>query len=256
MKRSSVGATCVAGPLVVLLLATTAGAQAPASPGARPAAAAPSAAPVVAGTNVAVIDIAYLFKNHVRFNAQRNDLKKDLDAFDAYVRAEQQKLNTKREALQQFNPSTAEYKRAEEELAHLQSDLQVKIGLKRKEFLEQEARIYYNTYKEVEQAVAAFAQRYRIGLVLRYSSDEIKPDDPNSVMQGVTRPVVYQDRLDITEHILAELNRGATMPTPSPGAAPGVAGAAPGAAIAPGTPTAARPAAPVIPQRPPGVQQR
>jgi Skp family chaperone for outer membrane proteins len=253
VKRSSLCATSVAGPLVVLLLAAGAGAQAPAPAGPRPANA---AAPVMAGTNVAVIDIAYLFKNHVRFNAQRNDLKKDLDAFDAYVRAEQQKLNTKREALQQFNPSSAEYKKAEEELAHLQSDLQVKIGLKRKEFLEQEARIYYNTYKEVEQAVAVFAQKYRIGLVLRYSSDEIKPDDPNSVMQGVTRPVVYQDRLDITEHILAELNRGATMPGPSPGVAPGLSGAAPSGAIAPGTPTAARPTAPVIPQRPPGVQQR
>jgi hypothetical protein len=72
----------------------------------------------------------------------------------------------------------------------------------------------------------------------------------------VTRPIVYQDRLDITEHILAELNRGATLPPASPGLAPAVSGGAPAGPVAPGTPTAARPGAPVIPQRPAGVQQR
>ena len=38
------------------------------------------------GTNVAVIDVAFVFKNHDRFNATMADIKKDIDQFEAYVR--------------------------------------------------------------------------------------------------------------------------------------------------------------------------
>jgi hypothetical protein len=105
----------------------------------------------------------------------------------------------------------------------------------------------HGIYREIEDSVAMFAQRNRIGLVLRYTGDEMKPDDRASVLQGVNKPVVYQDRLDITQHILNQLNAGATMP-----AGGGVGPPAPGAAgsqIPAGTQNAQR-QPPVIPQRP------
>jgi Skp family chaperone for outer membrane proteins len=211
----------------------------------------PAAAPAAtaSGTNIAVLDIAYIFKNHVRFNAQMNDMKRDIEAFDAYVREEQRKMQTKAEALRQFNPASAEYKKAEEELAHMQSDLQIKAGVKKKEFLEQEAKVYYNVYREVEQSVAVFAQRNRIGMVLRFTGDEMKPDDRASVLQGVNRPVVFQQNLDITEYILGDLNKGAVMAA-APPAAGGAAPAAPAGQVPPGTP-----ARPVVPQRPATIQR-
>jgi Skp family chaperone for outer membrane proteins len=189
----------------------------PAVPAAAPAAAHTNTAPV--GTTVVVLDVAYVFKNFQRFNGQMNDIKKDIEAFEAFVKGEQQKFVTKREELQQFKPGSLEYKQKEEELARLQSDLQVQVGLKRKEFLEQEARVYYRSYREIEQVVAVFAQRNRIGLVLRFNGDEMKEDDRASVLQGVNRAVVYQYNLDITQHIVDELNRfqTAVRPTPAPG---------------------------------------
>ena len=33
------------------------------------------------GTAVAVIDVPYIFKNHVRFQQQIEDIKKDIDAY-------------------------------------------------------------------------------------------------------------------------------------------------------------------------------
>ena len=234
VRLSLVCATFVAGPLSMCLMIAPAAAQAPPGlpPGAtRPAvgpgpagpafapapAAAPSAAP--SGTSVAVIDIAHIFKNHVRFNAQMNDMKRDIDAFDAQMRDESVKLQKKQEAMMQFNPASNEFKKADEELAHLKSDFQIRVQAKKREFLEQEARVYYGIYREVEDNVASFAQRNRIGLVLRYTGDEMKPDDRASVLQGVNKPVVYQDRLDITQHVLNQLNAGATMP-PNSGVAP------------------------------------
>jgi Skp family chaperone for outer membrane proteins len=251
VRLSRFCATIVAGPLsICFLMAPAAAQQGPPPGGARPATAPPVAAapPAVAGTSVAVIDIAYIFKNHVRFNKQMNDMKGDIEAFDTSIRTDQTNFAKKREALQTFNPSSPEYKKAEEELARMKSDLDIKVAVKRREFLEQEAKVYYGIYREVEDSVAMFAQRNRIGLVLRYTGDEMKPDDRASVLQGVNKPVVYQDRLDITQHILNQLNAGATMPAGAPGIAPS------GPSSNPAVPdrSSQRPPGPTIPQGQPG----
>jgi Skp family chaperone for outer membrane proteins len=181
----------------------------PAAPG--PPAAAPAPAP--SGTSVVVIDVAFIFKNHVRFNARMNDIKKDIEAFEGQIRKEQQDLQTRGETLKQYSPTSPEYKGLEESLAKTGSEMQVKVGLKKKDFLEREARVYYDIYKEIEQNVAVFCQQYNIGLVLRFNGDDMKPDDRASVLQGVNRAVVYQRNLDITQLILQKLNGGATRPT-------------------------------------------
>jgi Skp family chaperone for outer membrane proteins len=187
----------------------------------------PAAAPAASGTNVAVIDIAFVFKNHNRFNAAMGDIKKDIEDFEAFVRKEQGNFKAKAEELQTFKPSSLEYKEKEEELARMQSDLQVKIGLKRKEFLEQEARVYFRVYREIEQAVTLVAQRNRIGLVLRFNGDEMKEHDRPTVLQGVNRAVVFHHgNLDITQFIVQQLNVG-TSPAPTQGA-PSTGGAVPG----------------------------
>jgi hypothetical protein len=54
--------------------------------------------------------------------------------------------------------------------------------------------------------VANFARQNNISLVLRFSSEPIEPDDRNSVLQGINRAVVYQNQLNITGHVLKEIN--------------------------------------------------
>ena len=176
--------------------------------GARPAASAP-----VGGTNVAVIDIAFVFKHHNRFNGMMGEIKKEIEQFESYVREEQRKFNAKKEELTAFRAGTPEYNAKEEELARAASEMQVQVSLKRKQFLEDEARVYYRVYREIEQSVGIFAQRNRIGLVMRFNGDEMKENDRASVLQGVNRAVVYQQNLDITQLILDDLNRGTTAPT-------------------------------------------
>ncbi len=70
-------ATIVAACLTVLLLTTTARAQT----GARPS-----------GTSVAVIDLGAVFEKHARLKTQLEQIKTQIDAFEAYVRQEKQKI--------------------------------------------------------------------------------------------------------------------------------------------------------------------
>ena len=238
MRLPLVYATLVAGPLSILFLAAPVAAQqpggaAPVRPAAPVGVAAPSAP---GGCNVVVMDIAYIFKYHQRFKSRMDEVKQAIEQYDAYIRAEQGKFNTEREKLTQFNPGSPEFKQKEEALAKTKTELEVKMQQKRREFLDQEARVYFETYKEIEQEVIVFAQQQRIDMVLRFNRDEMKPDDRNSVLAGVNRAVIFQQNRDITDLILQKLNVKAP-PAPT------------GNQIVPGTQTSQRPAnAPIIPQ--------
>ena len=242
MRLPLVYATLVAGPLSILfLVAPTVGQQPGGAPVGRPAA--PPAAPAATapagggGCNVVVMDIAYIFKYHQRFKSRMDEVKQAIEQYDAYIRTEQGKFNTEREKLPTFKPESKEYKEKEEALAKKKTELEVQMQQKRREFLDQEARVYFETYKEVEQEVIVFAQQQRIDLVLRFNRDDMKADDRNSVLAGVNRAVIFQQNRDITDLILQKLNVKAPPPTPTT------------TQVAPGTQMSQRPAgAPIVPQ--------
>jgi hypothetical protein len=86
-------------------------------------------------------------------------------------------LDAKRtEELKAFNAGTPEYNRLEEEIEKAKYEFNIKATKERKEFLDREAKVYYKTYLEVNDAVKVYAQRNNLGMVLRFNGD---PVDPN-----------------------------------------------------------------------------
>lgn len=158
---------------------------------------------------VVVIDIGKVFKEHIRFKQQMDVLKKDMEAFQAYGRNEQTKLQERAEkAKNVYAKGSPEIKKEEEALQRQANELQIQSATKQRDIMEREAKVYFNVYQEVSTAVATFADRNGITLVLRYNSDVINPDDRNSVLSGVNNSIVFQRNLDITNLIIERVNAG------------------------------------------------
>jgi Skp family chaperone for outer membrane proteins len=164
-------------------------------------------APRPSGTNVAVLDVGMVFDKHPQFQAQMMGLKKQVEELDASMRNEQKRMLQMRDDLQSYAAGSPQYKAKEEEMARLQSDLNVQMALKRKDFVEKEARVYFETYNEVYEIVASVADRNGIGLVLRFNSEDMKAEDRGSVLNGVNRAVVFQRNLNITKMVIDEVQR-------------------------------------------------
>jgi hypothetical protein len=81
------------------------------------------------------------------------------------------------------------------------------MGKLRKDFLEREAKVYYDTYADVVRVVTYYAQRQKIGLVLRFNGEPVDPNRREDVLREINKPVVVQDQIDITPDVLALLNR-------------------------------------------------
>jgi len=170
-----------------------------------------------AGTNIALIDVSYVFKNHKAFKDRAELIKKEVKDYDGRLTEQKKGLSDKKNKLSEYKAGTPDYERLEAELAREAANLDVEAGLKRKEILEKEAKVYYDTYIEMIAAVKAFCGPRKIGLVLRFDGEEIDPNDRASVFRGVNRPVVYQDGIDITLDILDIVNAPKQAQRPSNG---------------------------------------
>lgn len=188
--------------------------QAPAG-GVAPAA--PRAAAAAPGTSVAVIDLQEVFDRHLRFKAAMDNINKDTEQLNAQFRNDQKELQKMMEKLKELKPGSPDYKRQEEATAQFESNLRVQAQLQRKEVGERQAKQLYQTYEEVLAAVQSFADRNGISLVIQFSADEIEPANPQSIMRGVNRAVVYQRNLNITEYIIEIVNAGTKPPVPVTG---------------------------------------
>ena len=151
-------------------------------------------------------------------------MKKEVETYEQHLRTQQQQLLKEKERLNDYRPGTTEYEQLERSLADRSAKLQVDMQMKRKEFLEREAYVYYRVYENVAAAIQQFAEQNSIELVLRYSGEQMDPANRQSVLQGVNRPIVYHRDLDITREVLDRLNRaprvtqggasGGTAPAP------------------------------------------
>jgi Skp family chaperone for outer membrane proteins len=215
--KNSLRCAALATSLALAFAATAAVAQVPVarppvgtqSPQVRPQTAAPT------GGAVAVIDISKIFKEHRGFRAKLEDMKKDVAAAETSLKAERDEMKKVADQAKQFTVGSPDYKRAEERLATMQAQLQLRVNLQKKEFMDKEAHIYYEVYTQIEKEVADFARRHGISLVLRYNDIDMNPEVRENVLAGVNRAVVYQNNIDITFDILDRINPRNAGPIPT-----------------------------------------
>ncbi len=167
---------------------------------------------------MAVVDVSYIFKNFQQFRAAMDGMKKEMETAEGQLKTERDSVQAKEEQRQQFNPGSPEFKQLDEDIARAKADFNLKAGRIRKDFLEREAKVYYQTYLQVSNAVQHYAQQHNIGLVIRFNGDQIDPNRRESVLQAINKPVVAQNNIDITPDVLALLNRGGTADGVAPAA--------------------------------------
>lgn len=178
-----------------------------------------------AGHNIAVVDVSVIFKKHVRFLAMVEKFKKDVQAAEAKLKVEFDQIKALQEQLKGLAPGSPDYKQMEQRIARSGADWQLKQQTQKKDLMDYEGTIYFQVYKELDDAVKRFAQKHSIALVLRYASEPVDdPNNRNEIVRGINKSVVYVDpSLDITDWILQDLNRssavGGANPAPNTGAA-------------------------------------
>ncbi len=156
---------------------------------------------------IAVVDISYIFKNHAHFKATMDQMKKEMESIEAELKADREKIAAQEQERNKYNVGSPEYKKMDDDIAKQMAEFNLKMGRLRKDFLEREAKVYYQTYLEVVDAVKYYAKQHNIGLVLRFNGEPVDPNRRDDVLREINKPVVVQDQIDITPDVIAMINR-------------------------------------------------
>jgi Skp family chaperone for outer membrane proteins len=151
---------------------------------------------------IAVVDISFIFKNYPGFTSQIETLKTEMEGADGKLKADRDRLVQMEEQRNTMKPGSPEFKQLDEQLAHLKAEFSIKQGTVRRDFLEREAKVYYQAYMDVSTAVKSYATQHQIGMVLRFNGDAIDPSQREDVMRAIMQPIVHQNNIDITPDVL------------------------------------------------------
>ena len=169
-----------------------------------------------AGTNVAVIDVAHIIREYPPLQKVASETRASALALRKWTEEQQLRMRNEQMRLTNFRPDSSEYKQIEENLANMAKDLRLEATRRQREILKHESKAHYDFCMRMREAVSRLAERERIGLVLRYNSAEIDPNEFRSVQDGLLRRVVYQNGLDITRMIQDQLVQTSTARRPDP----------------------------------------
>ncbi|MCA9100008.1 MAG: OmpH family outer membrane protein [Planctomycetales bacterium] len=170
---------------------------------------------------VAIVDTRYIFKNHTRFQQLKKQLDGEVQNAQSAMTAKQNDIVQMRDRLKDFNAGTPEFDNIDTTILQRTSELQADVAIQKKEFFQKEAKIYFDVYQEVLAAIRSYAQQNGISLVIRFSNDPADAGDPQSVLRELNKNVVYYEQtIDITGAVLAQLNNTGGHGLPAGGGIP------------------------------------
>ncbi len=172
---------------------------------------------------VALLDLKAVLEQHPGFQAMKKELQGAVDMAQVDFRARRERLAKLVQQLKQLKQGTPEYKNLEAQVTKERADLNVFASLKQKELLERETKMYYSAYVEIRQIVAQICRQYNIGIVLRFDSKQLDPNNSQDVLKHLNNRVFYhQKALDLTPLVIQQLKQRAGAAAARPFANPGV----------------------------------
>lgn len=155
---------------------------------------------------IAVIDVAFIFKNSDKIKSEVSQIENSMKAYEQEMATVRKTMQREAELLKTYKAGSPEYAAQEEKLAGMESKLKLETIRKRKELADAEAKIYFTNYQKIRAVVKQVSEYNGIDLVLRYNSEEMTLDKQDSVLRGVMKGVVYHSpKLDLTQMVIQAL---------------------------------------------------
>ena len=182
--------------------------------------------PAGAGPQIAVVDIITVFEKYAAFNERKAQWDSERERIETEMQSLQSQLQAMAARAKEFKPGTPEFSKLEQEVAVAEAEAKSKMTAKQREHFLRQGKMFYQSYTEVVEEIKFFAERNNILMVLRYNGAAVDQENAQELMAEMAEEVVYYNKqIDITDHIIAQLNsrRPARAPqSPQAGGPPAV----------------------------------
>ena len=155
---------------------------------------------------VAVLDVAKVFKENSAFDSRMKAIKAEADKLKTQIQGEQQTIKEAAMGVSQYEAGTQQRNEMEAKIEQDQAALRTRARQAEAQLLNREAKIYYDTYQQLQAVVGQLAEANNISLVLRFDGEPIDATNRGEVIKGVNRSVVYFSKIDLTELVMQAMN--------------------------------------------------
>jgi Skp family chaperone for outer membrane proteins len=153
-------------------------------------------------TKIALIDVNSVIKQSKSHTQQMKALKKDADEFDEKMKEQQGLIAMMASPLKDLQKGTPEYAEIEEKVTRAAAQANLGAQRKKRDMVERESKTYLLTYLDLNDAVEKNAHENQIDIVLRFTGDPVDSNNPESILAGINRPIIWYDKnLDMTPAI-------------------------------------------------------
>lgn len=159
---------------------------------------------------IALIDMAYVFKNYEKFNVLREDLKKEVMASEELAKQKAEELKKLQQEMKTFQEGSPEFVAREKKFTTLAAEFETFRKATQREFIKKESQIYHTVYMDVADMVKRYAEhpQFNYTLVMRFNREELDTENAQKLIEGMNRQVVYyKEEDDITDAVTDALNR-------------------------------------------------
>lgn len=99
-----------------------------------------------AQAQVAILDLKYVFDNHVRFKQMTEEMRRSVQAAESDINARNDRIKSLIKQLEGVKKGTPDYKQLEDEITQQKADLNALVSNTKRDFMRREAKIYYIVY--------------------------------------------------------------------------------------------------------------
>ena len=144
-------------------------------------------------------------------NDKLDPLKAEAKDFEGALQVRQAELEAVGNQLRQVQPGSPDQQRLQIQMVKLQTDLQRFVTTGRQNLQNKEAAVYLAFFRQLDAEISKYAKAHGLKLVLRqYESSFDDGQSLQDVAKALSRTILYEDGLDVTDAILKALNAPAS----------------------------------------------
>ena len=162
--------------------------------------------PKAADRDIAVVDMNKIFASHKGLMAKNEELRRDGESVREKLQGYLDSGTQLQQELKRHKQGTAEHTRIAKELKE-KADAWKKLSEEtRKRLNEQNLANMLSTYQLINDEIQRIAEARNFRLVINFSSDSVDQPEAAKAMQIMSRQILYQNGLDITEDVIQAVN--------------------------------------------------
>lgn len=164
----------------------------------------------------AYLDMGKLFVECKSYKATIDKMKAETPEIEAKFKADYEEMKNMANLLKELPRSSDDYRRLQTQLETKDAALKQRQAEARKDFETRITDVQFKLHQQIEKISRKLCAQHGVGILLRANTTSVDAKDPAQVLRAINNTIVVADpRLDLTDEVLAELNKNLTMDTPA-----------------------------------------